>query len=81
MDVHHYHLYLIFQKWKIKNVTNISGIFGGCKSLSSLPDISKWNTNNIINMSYMLSRCYHYDHYLIFQNGILIRFFYYKWYI
>ena len=30
----------------INNVTNMSYMFYGCKSLSSLPDISKWNTIN-----------------------------------
>ena len=32
-------------------------MFYGCSSLSSLPDISKWNTNNVTDMSYMLSGC------------------------
>jgi surface protein len=32
-------------------------IFYGCKSLSSLPDISKWNTNKVTNMSYMFCGC------------------------
>ena len=27
------------------------GMFSVCKSLISLPDISKWNTSNIINMN------------------------------
>jgi len=40
---------------EIDNVTNMSYMFSGCSSLSSLPDISKWNTNNVRNMSYMLS--------------------------
>ena len=30
---------------------NISKMFYYCSSLISLPDISKWNTNNIIDMS------------------------------
>ena len=29
------------------NVTNISGLFAGCSSLKSLPNISKWNTKNL----------------------------------
>ena len=41
----------------IDNVTNMSCMFNKCRSLSSLPDISKWNTNNIINMSYMFCGC------------------------
>ena len=41
----------------IENVTNINGMFNGCSSLSSLPDISKWNTNNVTNMNCMFSWC------------------------
>ena len=35
----------------INNVTNMSGMFTGCSSLTSLPDISKWNINNVTNMN------------------------------
>ena len=28
----------------------MSYLFNGCTSLSSLPDISQWNTNNVTNM-------------------------------
>ena len=35
----------------------MNGMFSGCKSLSSLPDISKWNTHNVTNMSNMFSHC------------------------
>ena len=35
----------------------MSGIFFGCISLSSIPDISKWNTVNIKDMSYIFSKC------------------------
>ena len=46
----------------IKNVTDMSymfgdGIFFGCESLSSLPDIDKWNTQKVTNMSYMFYDC------------------------
>ena len=41
----------------INNITNMSCMFCGCKSLSSLPDISKWNTSNVNNMSYMFYGC------------------------
>ena len=41
----------------IDNVTNMSFMFSGCKSLLSLPDISKLNTNNITNMSLMFALC------------------------
>ena len=32
-------------------------MFSHCKSLKSLPDISKWDTKNVTNMSYMFSWC------------------------
>ena len=35
------------------NVNNIAGIFEECLSLIELPDISKWNTNNVTDMSLM----------------------------
>ena len=41
----------------IDNVTDMSYMFEGCSSLSSLPDISKWNTNNVTDMSYMFYGC------------------------
>ena len=56
----------------IKKVTNMSYMFHGCYSLTSLPDISKFNTTKVNNMSSMFS--YYYQHYLIFQNGILLMF-------
>ena len=35
----------------------MSHMFYYCKSLNSLPDISKWDTKNVTNMDYMFSRC------------------------
>ena len=35
----------------------MSEMFSYCSSLSSLPDISKWNTNNVKIMSYMFDNC------------------------
>ena len=32
-------------------------MFCGCKSLKSLPDISKWDTKNVTDMSQMFSGC------------------------
>ena len=40
-----------------EKLTDMSYIFEGCSSLSSLPDISNWNTSNVTNMSFMFSRC------------------------
>ena len=33
-------------------------MFSGCNSLNNLPDISKWDTKNVTNMSNMFSGCY-----------------------
>ena len=41
----------------ITNITNMSEMFRGCESLSSLPDISKWNTSNVTEMSSMFFGC------------------------
>ena len=38
-----------FSKGNIHNATNINSMFYNCKSLSSLPDISKWTANSIIS--------------------------------
>ena len=35
----------------------MTSMFDNCSSLSSLPDISKWNTSNVNNMSGMFSDC------------------------
>ena len=41
----------------INNVINMSGMFSGCSSSLSLPDILKWNTNNATEMSFMFYNC------------------------
>jgi len=41
----------------INNIIDMSYMFYICTSLSSLPDIYKWNTNNVTNMSYMFENC------------------------
>ena len=32
-------------------------MFSSCSSLQSLPDISKWNTEKVTDMSYMFESC------------------------
>ena len=56
----------------INNVTDMIFMFYECSSLTSLPDISKINTNNATNMSHMFLNAHHYNLYLISQIGILI---------
>ena len=46
---------LIFNKNKV--LTNLSSMFCGCKSLSSLPDISKLNTSQVTNMEGLFCGC------------------------
>ena len=41
----------------INNVTDFYSMFCECESLSSLPNISNWNTSNVTNMSYMFYNC------------------------
>jgi len=41
----------------INRITNMSYMFSWCSSLSSIPDISKWDTSNVNNMSYIFSCC------------------------
>ena len=40
-----------------KNEMILSGMFYGCSSLLSLPDISKWNLSNVVNISGMFCGC------------------------
>ena len=35
----------------------MSYIFYGCHSLISLPDISKWDTYNVISLNYLFYKC------------------------
>ena len=35
----------------------MGGIFAQCSSLSSLPDISKWNTENVTDKNGMFYKC------------------------
>ena len=41
----------------IHNIINAFGLFNGCLSLVSLPNISKWDTSNVTYMGYIFSRC------------------------
>jgi len=41
----------------INKVRSLGFLFDGCTSLISLPDISKLNTDNIFDMSYIFQRC------------------------
>ena len=47
-------------------------MFYGCSSLLSIPEFSKWNTNNVTSMILCLVDVHPYHLYLIFQNGKLI---------
>ena len=42
---------------EIRSITNMSCMFYRCSSLSSLSDISNWNTSNVTKISCMFYRC------------------------
>ena len=47
-----------YKEYPLENDTGgMNGIFGGCSSLKSLPDISKWDTKNVTNMDSMFNGC------------------------
>ena len=35
----------------------INGLFYECSSLKTLPDISKWNLNNIVSLKFVFFKC------------------------
>ena len=41
----------------IKNIKFANEMFFECSSLKSLPDISKWNTNNVTDMNGLFVGC------------------------
>ena len=56
MDVHLKHHYLIFQNG-IKLIQIIWKLFCECSSLTSLPDLSKWNVSNVNDISGLFYGC------------------------
>ena len=46
-----------FISFDTTNINNMRGMFYGCSSLKSIPDISNWNTTNVNNMSGMFGLC------------------------
>ena len=46
-------------KWKTDNAIDMSYMFSNCKSLLSLPNISKWkiNNDNLISTSHIFNNC------------------------
>ena len=46
-----------FKKLILSGVNNMNGLFAGCSSLQYLPDISKWNIKNTINIGCMFQGC------------------------
>jgi len=42
-----------------KKITNMSYMFYNCRCLSSISDISNWNTNNVTDMNNMFYYCFH----------------------
>ena len=49
-------------------VNNMCSMFIGCKSLESLPDISKWDIKNVNDMRDMFFECYSLKSLPVFSN-------------
>ena len=49
--------FIFSQKFLNRATISCFMIFSGCSLLSSLPNISKWNTNKVTNMSCMFYGC------------------------
>ena len=45
--------------WNVSNVTNMEGMFCGCKSFNQ--DISNWDVSKVTNMAYMFQDCYKFN--------------------
>ena len=45
------------EEMKISNLTNASGMFDGCSSLTTIGDLSGWNTSSLTNASDMFAVC------------------------
>ena len=56
MNAKYYNHYLIYLKGK-KKILNMSYMLAFCRTLESLPDISRWNFYNIKNIYYIFFNC------------------------
>ena len=45
------------KKKKQSKIKKMQCMFSECSPLKELPDISKWDTSNIIDMSYIFNKC------------------------
>ena len=43
------------------NVTDMSGLFYGCRSITTIPNIGKWDTSQVTNMSNMFAFAYNFN--------------------
>ena len=48
---------IIDESYKKIYISNMIGICGGCSSLKSIPDISKWNTSKVKSMNKIFYKC------------------------
>ena len=50
--------YIDISDWNVSNVTDMSGMFYGCKKLKSIGDLSKWDVSKVENMERTFYCCY-----------------------
>ena len=48
---------MVLRHWQTENVTDMSYIFYGCSSLSSLEGMSNWQIGNAKDIKYMFYGC------------------------
>ena len=64
---------LDLSSFEIKNIKSIIGLFYKCPSLVNLTGLSQWNTNQVIDMSYLFCDCSSLNSLPDIFNGIQIR--------
>ena len=45
------------EDWDVSEVTNMSGMFYGCSSLTNLTPLANWDVSNVTSMYYMFAGC------------------------
>ena len=49
--------YIDISDWNVSNVTDIGGMFYGCKNLKSIGDLSKWDVSKVESMISVFAFC------------------------
>ena len=44
-------------RWQLKKITSMCGLFNECTGLTTFPDVGNWMTNNVTDMSGLFCGC------------------------